>query len=51
MSGKKEPWSGNRSDLIDFGLKGPEEAVSKAAEWLENQLHSMSIEYKLRETG
>ncbi len=43
------PSTVKRGDLIDFGLKGPEKEVTKAAAWLENQLQNMAIEYKFRE--
>ncbi len=45
------PSTVKRGDLIDFGLKGPEKEVTRAAKWLENQLKGMAIEYKFRETN
>lgn len=45
------PSTVKRGDLIDFGLKGPEEEVEKAARWLEQYLDKNSIKYKFREAG
>jgi molybdopterin-biosynthesis enzyme MoeA-like protein len=42
------PSTEKRGELIDFGLKGPEDDVVKAAKWLEVELSKMSIEYKFR---
>ncbi|MEB8431628.1 molybdopterin-binding protein [Cocleimonas sp. KMM 6892] len=43
------PSTVRRGDLIDFGLKGPEEDVTKAAKWLEEKLQAMDVAYKFRE--
>lgn len=43
------PSTVKRGDLIDFGLKGPEKEVTKAAKWLEEQLQCMDVECKFRE--
>lgn len=40
------PSTVRRGDLIDFGLKGQQEDVEKAAKWLELRLDEMSIQYK-----
>ncbi len=45
------PSTVNRGDLIDFGLKGQQKEVEKAANWLEKQLDDMSIAYKFRQTN
>jgi len=45
------PSTVKRGDLIDFGLKGPEKEVARAAKWLEKQLQGMAIEYKFRGTS
>ena len=45
------PSTVKRGDLIDFGLKGPEKEVARAAKWLEKQLQSMAIKYKFRGTS
>ncbi|MEE9310351.1 MAG: competence/damage-inducible protein A [Cocleimonas sp.] len=42
------PSTERRGDLIDFGLKGPQKDVEKAAQWLEEKLGSMNIEYAFR---
>ncbi len=42
------PSTVKRGDLIDFGLKGPELEVKKAAAWLEQQLNNMKIKHKFR---
>ncbi|MEE9326508.1 MAG: competence/damage-inducible protein A [Cocleimonas sp.] len=42
------PSTEKRGELIDFGLKGPEAAIVKAAKWLEDELGKMSIEYNFR---
>lgn len=42
------PSTVRRGELIDFGLKGQEAEVEKAAKWLENRLKEMLIEYKFR---
>jgi len=39
-----------RGDLIDFGLKGQEADVKKAAIWLEERLNHLEIDFKLRST-
>ncbi len=43
------PSTVKRGDLIDFGLKGEEQNVEKAAVWFESFLNDSSIEYKFRE--
>lgn len=45
------PSTTKRGDLIDFGLKGPQEDVEKAAQWLEQRLDKMAIEYTFRVAG
>lgn len=42
------PSTEKRGELIDFGLKGPEVEIVKAAQWLETELSKMSIEYNFR---
>ncbi len=42
------PSTKERGNLIDFGLKGPEEEVTKAAKWLESYFNENDIEYKFR---
>ena len=37
-----------RGDLIDFGLKGPQQKVTKAADWLEQRLDDLGIQYQRR---
>jgi len=43
------PSTERRGDLIDFGLKGQQAEVAKAATWLEEQLNQMNIRYSFRE--
>ncbi len=38
----------HRGDLIDFGLKGSQEDVAKAAQWLEARLKKSNIQFKFR---
>jgi len=42
------PSTVHRGDLIDFGLKGQETEVKKAAKWLEKRLDEMNVHYKFR---
>lgn len=42
------PSTERRGELIDFGLKGPEQAVKVAADWLEAHLDQMKIKYNFR---
>lgn len=42
------PSTVRRGDLIDFGLKGSQSEVEKAAKWLESRLTEMSIDFKFR---
>lgn len=42
------PSTKDLGSLIDFGLKGPEEVVTKAAKWLENYFKENGIEYAFR---
>ena len=42
------PSTVKRGDLIDFGLKGPQDKVAKAAKWLEKRLDDLSINYQRR---
>ena len=43
------PSTERRGELIDFGLKGQEKDVAKAAIWLEERLDKMNINYAFRE--
>jgi molybdopterin-biosynthesis enzyme MoeA-like protein len=43
------PSTVKRGDLIDFGLKGPQKDVEKAAKWLEDYLNNHSIAYNFRQ--
>lgn len=42
------PSTKSRGKLIDFGLKGPEAEVKKAAEWMESYYAENKIEHKFR---
>lgn len=42
------PSTKDLGNLIDFGLKGPEVEVIKAAKWLESYFNENDIEYKFR---
>ncbi len=43
------PSTVKRGDLIDFGLKGPQKEVEKAAKWLEDYLNNHAIAYQFRQ--
>jgi len=40
------PSTEKRGNLIDFGLKGPEDGVDKAEQWMKNYFDERSIEYQ-----